>query len=200
MTHTRTHQTVRQLCKVASQSAPGAERVRGHAALALVNVLNPVAFSRELLDSSKLLPGILAAVMAVIRECRPSEQRHAMSAIGAVAQVAEDGFRPYYAGFMPVAKNVLATMNGKEHRQLRGQTMEAMALVGLAVGKEMFAKDGVGLVQALLAAQKAGFASDDPQFEYVAPTTAPSLVASSVPTLLLWPVALVARGWVWYTL
>ena len=94
---------------------------------------------------------LLAGLVSVLRECRPQEAQYAVSAVGCVAQVLGEGFVPFYGGFMPLAQGILATQNGKEHRQLRANTMEAIALVGIAVGAEKFAKDGVALMDAVLA-------------------------------------------------
>ena len=158
-----------------STPAPGAERVRGHAASAIVNVCSPRFCMPAVLGTEEQIRTLLGALIAVMRECRPQEQRFAMSGLACVAQVLGERFAPFYDGFMPLAQGVLATMNGKvrwvdgwmggwvdgwhakrlpllpagadthatrpridgaqEHRQLRAQTMEAMALVGIAVGK-----------------------------------------------------------------
>ena len=161
-----TAQVLEKLAAVCSTSRAGLERVRGHAASAIINVCSPRFCVPEVLGDSAFIGKLLAGLVSVLRECRPQEAQYAVSAVGCVAQVLGEGFVPFYGGFMPLAQGILATQNGKEHRQLRANTMEAIALVGIAVGAEKFAKDGVALMDAVLAMQEAGIASDVPQAKY----------------------------------
>ena len=53
-----------------------------------------------------------------------------------VADTVEQCFVPYYDLFMPSLKYIMANAVSKEHRLLRGKTIECISLIGLAVGQE----------------------------------------------------------------
>ena len=53
-----------------------------------------------------------------------------------VADTVEERFVPYYDLFMPSLKHIMANAVAKEHRLLRGKTIECISLIGLAVGQE----------------------------------------------------------------
>lgn len=53
-----------------------------------------------------------------------------------VADTVEERFVPYYDLFMPSLKYIMANAVAKEHRLLRGKTIECISLIGLAVGQE----------------------------------------------------------------
>jgi hypothetical protein len=53
-----------------------------------------------------------------------------------------------------------------EHRMLRAKTLECATLMGVAVGKEMFANDAIEIMNVLKGMEDAGMRSDDPQIAY----------------------------------
>ena len=53
-----------------------------------------------------------------------------------VADTVEEHFVTYYDQFMPSLKYIMANAVAKEHRLLRGKTIECISLIGLAVGQE----------------------------------------------------------------
>ena len=53
-----------------------------------------------------------------------------------VADTVEESFVRYYDLFMPSLKYIMANAVSKEHRLLRGKTIECISLIGLAVGQE----------------------------------------------------------------
>jgi len=61
-----------------------------------------------------------------------------MSAISSLADAADDLFQKYYEELVPVLKTILKEVNHKDYRVLKGKTIEALTIIGLAVGKERF--------------------------------------------------------------
>ncbi len=59
-----------------------------------------------------------------------------VTTLAAVADTMEEKFCPYYDHFMPSLKYIFQNANLKEHRLLRGKTIECISLIGLAVGTE----------------------------------------------------------------
>lgn len=64
-----------------------------------------------------------------------------VTTLGTVADASEDYFVPYYDHFMPSLKYLMANATSKDHRLLRGKTIECISFIGLAVSK-----DKVGVV------------------------------------------------------
>jgi hypothetical protein len=91
-----------------------------------------------------------------------------VTAIASVADVAESDFVPYYGSFMPGLKKILQVAQGKEHRLLRGKSMECISLIGVAVGKDAFRSDAKEVMDLLLAAQQGvELEPDDPQISFM---------------------------------
>ena len=55
----------------------------------------------------------------------------------------------------------------KEHRLLRGKTMECVSLIGIAVGKEVFIDDARAIMEEFMATQTGEMDPDDPQASYL---------------------------------
>lgn len=60
-----------------------------------------------------------------------------VTTLATVADAAEELFVRYYSLFMPNLKHLMSNAINKEHRLLRGKTIECISFIGLAVGKEM---------------------------------------------------------------
>jgi len=90
-----------------------------------------------------------------------------VTAIATVADSSEKLFANYYPHFMPHLKNILVTANTPAYRMLRGKTMECISLIGIAVGKEVFASDAADVMAMLQAAQQVEMDPDDPQISYM---------------------------------
>ena len=69
-----------------------------------------------------------------------------------VAQVAGNGFAPYYNSFMPGIKSVMVAATAPEQAALRGKAMGCASLVGDAVGVDIFASDAMEIMQLLIQA------------------------------------------------
>ncbi|VDN92315.1 unnamed protein product [Brugia pahangi] len=92
-----------------------------------------------------------------------------ITTIASVADAAQDLFIAFYDSLMPPLKYILQNSNVDELNTLRGKTIECISLIGLAVGKEKFAKDANEIMQMLLAnqAQFEQISADDPQISYM---------------------------------
>ncbi|EGG19410.1 WD40 repeat-containing protein [Cavenderia fasciculata] len=89
---------------------------------------------------------------------------NALCAFSSVVEVIGDQFKPYYQQFVPFILQKLDSSTTKETRALRGRAMEALSLIGLAVGKEMFAGDLKLFMEYM--SKRPAFESDDPQIDF----------------------------------
>ena len=134
-------------------------KVKAHAATAIVNFVEECdkQFIQPYMD--QLLFRLLSLLKSGHRYC----QEQSLSAISAVADCAEKLFMKYYNDFVPLLKQILLQANGKEDRQLKARAIEAISLIGVAVGKEIFGNDARDTMELLMRTQQQGFENDDPQ-------------------------------------
>ena len=68
------------------------------------------------------------------------------------------------------AKTIIAQATSAEHQELRGKTMECVALIGEAVGRERFLADAKEVLEMMLTVQanaQTSSAANDPGLEYI---------------------------------
>jgi len=138
-------------------------RVQGHAAAAVINFC-------EAATSTLLAPHIrplLEKLYSLFMGGKVLVQEQVVTAVAAIADAAKGTFIEYYDIFMPVLKGVLSTANDKEHRNLRGKTMECISLIGGAVGKEKFYNDAKIVMELMINTQNSSLESDDPQIGFL---------------------------------
>eukprot|EP01105_Mastigella_eilhardi_P026497 TRINITY_DN7714_c0_g1_i1.p1 TRINITY_DN7714_c0_g1~~TRINITY_DN7714_c0_g1_i1.p1 ORF type:complete len:1071 (-),score=317.30 TRINITY_DN7714_c0_g1_i1:72-3230(-) len=90
-------------------------------------------------------------------------QEYAINALSAFAGVLETDFRPYYEVFVPFLKVVMNQAVSKEYRKLRGLAVECLTVVGSSVGKEIFHKDVLEVMQNIVQTK---LDADDPQISH----------------------------------
>jgi len=138
-------------------------RVQSHAAAAIINFT-------ENCDKGVLgqyLEALLGKLVALLLGGQRIVQEQAITAIASVADCVEEGFAGYYGRIMPTLKQMLLSCPSKEHRLLRGKTMECISLIGIAVGREVFLPDAKEVMDQFLATQTAALDPDDPQASYL---------------------------------
>ena len=140
------------------------DKVRGHAASAMINLVNPESCEAEALTLH--LQPLLTALVVCLQSAAIEVQPHCLVLLGCVAQVAEDAFVPYYSSFMPGIKAILKTATSSDKRALRGKAMECAGLIGDAVGTEIFSGDALEIMQLLIEAMGE---DDDTTFDYILP-------------------------------
>jgi len=138
-------------------------RVQGHAAAAVINFCESA--SPTLLEP--YLRPLLQKLYNLFMGGRVMVQEQVVTAVAAIADAAKAGFIDYYDTFMPVLKSVLASANQKEHRNLRGKTMECLSLIGGAVGKEKFYGDAKQVMELMMTTQNSTMEPDDPQIGFL---------------------------------
>ncbi|KAH3757573.1 ARM family protein [Pelomyxa schiedti] len=84
--------------------------------------------------------------------------------LSAVATCVKADFANYYDSFAPFLKSVISTAKTKEFRQLRALAMECLTKMGIAVGKEKFSRDAIGIMQEIMSSP---VEFDDPQVNYM---------------------------------
>lgn len=148
-------------------SAPES-RVAAHAAASIVNFVDGS-------DGSSIAPYLDQMVTKLLEllNNRPifvNEQ--ALTTIASIAITAEAHFARFYSTIMPLLLGLLRTPASKEHRMLKARGMECAGLVGMAVGKDVFAGDAMELANLLAQIQGSITDDDDPQSSYLTTTWA----------------------------
>lgn len=126
------------------------DKVRGHAASALINIVNPEDCESDILEP--FLDGMLSALVGVLQSSSLEVQGPSLLLLGLIAQNSSTAFIPHYASFMPGIKSILHTATAEQYADLRGKAMQCVGLLGEAVGVQTFAPDALEVMQLLLAA------------------------------------------------
>ncbi len=132
-----------------SNNTVSCARVRGHAASALIDMINPDVAGGDDLD--KFLPPLLTALVSCFSNASVDVQAPCLSLLGCIAQVSSDAFAPYYPSFIPGVKHILHMATTPELETLRGKAMECAGLIGDAVGAAVFAPDALEIMQIFIA-------------------------------------------------
>ncbi|KAL8008700.1 putative importin beta family [Plasmopara halstedii] len=140
-------------------------RTRALAASVVINFCNTnVCKAKYVTPYSQTL---LEALFHAMRSCPRQVQEQAITAVASVAKVIGDEFLRYYDIFIPLAKEVLTNAHGKEYALLRGKSMESIALIGQAVGKERFVNDAREIMEILIRVRSSE-ELEGPEVQYVA--------------------------------
>lgn len=138
-------------------------RVQSHAAASIVNFVEdcPHEYVEPYMDA------VLGRLLNLLQNGKRFVQEQTLCTIAAVADCAKQGFIKYYDAFMPFMKLILNNALGKQDRDLRAKAMEAVSLIGIAVGKEKFGPDAIEIMNILMKTQVSQLDSDDPQVYYM---------------------------------
>ena len=146
------------------------ERVKGHCLSALINLTNPTHSSHSADHLQPHMDSLLSALCDTLTSASLEVQPVCLQLLGCVAQLAGEGFAPYYGSFMPGVKGIMRTAVAPHLSTLRGKAMECVGLVGEAVGDEIFAQDAQEVMEILLSAM--GQSDDDATFDHILPACA----------------------------
>uniref|UniRef100_A0A6U4TJI8 TOG domain-containing protein n=1 Tax=Hemiselmis andersenii TaxID=464988 RepID=A0A6U4TJI8_HEMAN len=138
-------------------------RVQSHSAAAIINFTENCSKTIML----PYLEPLLGKLVSLLLGGQRIVQEQAITAIASVADCVEEHFAMYYDRIMPTLKQMLNQCRAKEHRLLRGKTMECVSLIGLAVGKEVFVADARDVMDEFMATQSQTMDPDDPQASYL---------------------------------
>merc|ERR1719409_1796214 len=94
------------------------------------------------------VPDLMRRMVTMIEHPSRPLRQTAITVVGTTAGVVEDGFRPYYAGVLPVLRKAIEVAAGEDQVYLRGKAIECVSMIAVAVGKETFAGDSEAFVGA----------------------------------------------------
>ena len=115
------------------------------------NVFTDFAVGLETEKIQAYLPTFLTALVRLLTmRHNPKVMTGALKAVAIAAAVAEKGFIPYYAHFMPGVKQIITTCTAENERALRAQAIETMGIMAEAVGVETFRPEVAPVIEALL--------------------------------------------------
>ena len=138
-------------------------RVQAHASAAMVNFSEGCPPEHM----SSYLDALMTKLMQMLQGGHKMVQESALTALASVADNAQTAFAKYYDVVLPFLKQILIAAGSKEHRMLRAKAVECISLVGMAVGKERFAKDAKEVMDMLMQLQAGGFEDDDATTSYM---------------------------------
>ena len=140
-------------------------RVLSHVLAAITNFLE--GLDKELIKG--YLESILNAIFPFVQQGISLVRENALSAIAAAAESAREYYRPYFEKSVPIIYEIMKTHTQPEYKQLRGQCIECITLMGFSVGKELFMKCASDIIELMAQIQKNDVALDtlDPQRCYV---------------------------------
>lgn len=138
-------------------------RVQAHATAAILNFSEGA--TPEIL--APYLDQLLAKLMQLLQFGKRMVQEGSLTAIAAIADCSQSHFHSYYDAVMPLLKSVLTQARLKEQRMLRAKAMEAISLVGMAVGKDKFRQDAKEVMEVLVSLQSAPMEDDDLTMSYM---------------------------------
>lgn len=111
---------------------------------------------------------LLGSIMTLLSTSKDVKtQGNALTAACSVAKVIKHHFIKYYSTFMPLCKKILTEAKSHDLQTLRGKAMECVGLVGVAVGRDVFAPDAKGILELLIEQQKIGLAPDDTSYHHL---------------------------------
>lgn len=148
-------------------------RVQSHAGAALVNIFEEC--SLKIISSyihsvaSKLDQVLKEKMMLLSSTGNKLVLEQMVVTLASLADSAQEHFSPYYDVFVPSLKYIIEHALDEKLKTLRGKAIEAVSLIGLAVGKEKFCSDATDVMDLLLRQQtgQVEVAEDDPQLAYM---------------------------------
>lgn len=147
------------------QNEQGILRTRALAASVVINFCNINVCKAKYVN--KHAQALLEALFNALRSCPRQVQEQAITAVASVAKVIGEEFNRFYGIFIPLAKEVLLNARGKDYSLLRGKSMESIALIGQAVGKDVFVADAKEVMDILIRVQSSE-ELEGPEVQYVA--------------------------------
>ena len=138
-------------------------RVLAHVLAALTNFLE--GSNKSGVDG--YIASILEPCLILIDTGISLVKESAISAIAALAEASRGDFVPYWQKTADIICNVLKNVNQCEYKQLRGQAIECLTIMGEAVGKDEFGKTAEEIIKAMVAIQQNHVDEIDPQTGYL---------------------------------
>jgi len=138
-------------------------RVVSHAFGALTNFLDGC----EKGSVSNYIPQVLEPCLLYLDKSISLVKEGALSTIATLAEATQKDFIPYWAHTSEILFNILRDSSDKTYKQIRGQAIESLVLIGESVGKEEFKKGAHQIIEKLVEIQKNYIDEVDPQKMYL---------------------------------
>jgi importin-5 len=138
-------------------------RVVSHALAALTNFLEGSTKEQITGFSETILENCIRFLdngISIVKES-------AICSIAALSEVLKRDFTPYWQKTAEIVFNIFNNATTKEYRQLRGQCIETLTLIGDAVGKEEFSKAAHEIITSMIKIQQNNLEEVDPQKAYL---------------------------------
>lgn len=94
-------------------------------------------------------------------------KENSMSVLASLSEVCKKDFMPYWQKTAEIVFNILKNATGKEYKQLRGQSIETLTLIGDSVGKDEFRKAADEIIRTMIYLQQNHLEESDPQKAYL---------------------------------
>ncbi|EGC37022.1 hypothetical protein DICPUDRAFT_150414 [Dictyostelium purpureum] len=90
--------------------------------------------------------------------------QHSLNAFSSVVDGIGEDFTKHYGEIMPFLIKIIQTQTSQETKTLRGRAIETISLIGLAVGKKVFIRDCIEIINYISSLPK--LPDDDPQVDF----------------------------------
>lgn len=141
----------------------GVQRVVAHTLAAMTNFIEG---SKKAHVSGKI-KDILIPCLDFLKEGISLVKENAMSTIAALAEAANFEFTEFWKPTAEVVFSILQNSTKPEYKQLRGQAIECLTLIGVAIGKNEFIQVAREIIQVMLDIQLHHVEETDPQKSYL---------------------------------
>jgi len=131
----------------------------------IVNFCDPESCKSSYVLS--VLDPILQILFQILHSSPVFVQQSTLTAIAILARLCSTKFSSYYDIFVPLVKNILVQASPKDMSILRGKAIEAISLIGQAVGREKFTPDAQEVMNLLLSTEEGGLVPGDTQAQYI---------------------------------
>lgn len=94
-------------------------------------------------------------------------KENALAMVAAIAEAANRMFIPFWKEPSSLVFDILSNYTKPEYKQLRGQAIETLTLIGVAVGRDYFKQIASRIIEEMLKIQANYLEDVDPQKQYL---------------------------------
>ena len=116
---------------------------------------------------AQYLPELISALLELATTGISLVKESALTAIASIADIAKENYIPYFQKTTEIIFNIIQNHPGKEYKELKGLTIEALGSIAEGIGKEAFQPAAAPFIEYLITVQSSKFEQVDPQKQYV---------------------------------
>lgn len=138
-------------------------RVVAHAASALTNLIEGMEYEAI----AQYVPELVSALLELATSGISLVKESALTTIASIAEIAKEKYIPFFPKTTEIIFAIIQAHPGKEYKELKGLTIEALGSIAEGIGKEAFQPAATAFIEYLISVQSSQFEQTDPQKQYV---------------------------------